>query len=465
MAGKIFINYRRDDSAPHALNVAQYLENTFGKRNIFIDIDRLRAGLKFRTVLEDKLGQCKVMLAIIGPNWIDARDGKTGSRRIDNPEDWVRVEIERALARNIPVIPILLDGARMPKASQLPKDLKELSKRGGIHISDASFYEDMVKLMRGLEGALGVRRGDPYPQPIGYPFPVNPRLHEVHVGASSPPVVSPGETFVARFAAYTDANRDKVKAVIEQEAPTSQLRLDLDYSRWRRGAEVAVRLECEHATVSNPVQTFSWDGSYKILRFDVTVADNVKGDTLILRFDVAVEGIPIISLRPEIKIKRKRQYGMASFVEMRAPRSAFASYAASDRREVAGRIRSLMISTQIDVFFDRQSILPGEKWKEILRDEIGSRDIFWLFWSRKAMKSRWVDWEWRTALAEKTIDGIQPHPLEPSDLAPAPEELSALQFGAMYEWYIHHLQSQRRYRRCRRSRNSKKTGRHVGGCV
>jgi hypothetical protein len=99
----------------------------------------------------------------------------------------------------------------------------------------------------------------------------------------------------------------------------------------------------------------------------------------------------------------------------------------------------LEIYTGIDVFFDRKSIRPGEKWKEKLRDEIDRRDIFWLFWSRKAMKSPWVDWEWRTALAEKTIDGIQPHPLEPSDLAPAPKELSALQFGAMYEWYIHHL--------------------------
>jgi hypothetical protein len=62
-----------------------YLENTFGKRNIFIDIDRLRAGLKFKTVLEDKLGQCKMMLSIIGPNWIDARDRKTGSRRSTIP--------------------------------------------------------------------------------------------------------------------------------------------------------------------------------------------------------------------------------------------------------------------------------------------------------------------------------------------------------------------------------------------
>jgi TIR domain len=126
MAGKIFINYRRDDSAAEALTVAQYLENVFGKSNIFIDIDRLHAGQKFANVLENKLSQCKVMLAIIGPNWVDARDEKTGSRRIDNPEDWVRLEIERCLARNIPVIPVLVAGATLPSKSELPPTLQSL---------------------------------------------------------------------------------------------------------------------------------------------------------------------------------------------------------------------------------------------------------------------------------------------------------------------------------------------------
>jgi formylglycine-generating enzyme required for sulfatase activity len=155
MAGKIFINYRRDDSASHALNVAQYLENTFGKRNIFIDIDRLRAGLKFKTVLEDKLGQCKVMLAIIGPNWVDARDG--GSRRIDNPEDWVRVEIERALARNIPVIPVLVAGATLPSKTDLPPTLQPLIEHQCATVTTTGFRHEMAGLARDVAD-LTVRR-------------------------------------------------------------------------------------------------------------------------------------------------------------------------------------------------------------------------------------------------------------------------------------------------------------------
>ena len=91
------------------------------------------------------------------------------------------------------------------------------------------------------------------------------------------------------------------------------------------------------------------------------------------------------------------------------------------------------------MFLDCLSLRPGDKWKPKLRDEIDNRDIFWLFWSRSAMMSEWVDWEWRTALASKSVAGIQPHPLEPIELAPPPKELSDLQFGAMYEWYISQL--------------------------
>jgi formylglycine-generating enzyme required for sulfatase activity len=144
MAGKIFINYRRDDSASHALAVAQYFEKKFGKSNIFIDVDRLRAGLKY------KLRQCKVMLAIIGPNWVDARDEKTDSRRIDDPEDWVRVEIERALAQKIPVIPVLVAGATLPSKGDLPQSLQPLLEHHSVTVTTNGFRHEMAGLARNV---------------------------------------------------------------------------------------------------------------------------------------------------------------------------------------------------------------------------------------------------------------------------------------------------------------------------
>jgi hypothetical protein len=108
------------------------------------------------------------------------------------------------------------------------------------------------------------------------------------------------------------------------------------------------------------------------------------------------------------------------------------------------------VFTGIDVLLDCLSIRPGEEWKPRLQREIVDRDIFWLFWSRHANDSEWVEWEWRTALAKKSIAGIQPHPLEPAELAPPPKELANLQFGAMYEWYLVGLRESWATRSCRR---------------
>ena len=110
MSQKIFISYHRDDSAASAIGISQSLENEFGGKNVFIDVD-MRAGAKFPDVLETRLAECKVMLVLIGPGWIDARD-EQGHRQLDNPDDWVRLEIAHALKRKITVIPVQINRAR-----------------------------------------------------------------------------------------------------------------------------------------------------------------------------------------------------------------------------------------------------------------------------------------------------------------------------------------------------------------
>jgi TIR domain len=155
--GKIFVNYRRDDSAPHALSIAQYLERTFGARNVFIDIDRLRAGQNFHDVLQQRLALCDVMLAIIGPSWRDAR-AEDQSRRLDDPEDWVRLEISKALANNVTVIPILVGGATLPKPADLPVDLRPLVQRQAFRVTTNSFRTDMAGLEHDLRAIVGVHR-------------------------------------------------------------------------------------------------------------------------------------------------------------------------------------------------------------------------------------------------------------------------------------------------------------------
>jgi hypothetical protein len=150
MRAKVFISYRRDDSAGYAGRVMDRLDREVGRDLVFMDVDAIPLGTNFSKVLHEEVAKCGVLLAVIGLNWLDARD-EHGNRRLDNPNDFVRIEIAAALQRSIPVIPILLDGARIPKADQLPEDLKELALRNGMEIRHASFQDDMNRLIRGLK--------------------------------------------------------------------------------------------------------------------------------------------------------------------------------------------------------------------------------------------------------------------------------------------------------------------------
>jgi tetratricopeptide (TPR) repeat protein len=154
MAAKVFLSYRREDSAGYTGRLQDRLAQEFGRDLLFMDMDTVPLGLDFVTVLRNEVAKCEVLLAVIGPHWLDARDD-TGNRRLDNPHDFVRIEIGAALQRNIPVIPILLDGAKVPKANQLPQDLEELSLRNGLDVRHASFHIDIDKLVRSLKKQLG----------------------------------------------------------------------------------------------------------------------------------------------------------------------------------------------------------------------------------------------------------------------------------------------------------------------
>jgi TIR domain len=153
MTMKIFICYRRDESAAAAGRVHDRLEREFHRDLLFMDVDTIQLGENFVHVLRAAVGQCDVLLAVMGPNWLNAID-EEGKRRLDNPSDYVRIEIAAALQRHIPVIPILLDGAIIPKAAALPKDLEELPHRAALDVRHASFQGDMDRLIQALKKRL-----------------------------------------------------------------------------------------------------------------------------------------------------------------------------------------------------------------------------------------------------------------------------------------------------------------------
>ncbi len=156
MSGKIFISYRRDDSADQVHGIAQYLERAIGRNQVFLDVDMI-SGTNFPRELEKRLAECKVLLALIGPGWLDAKDDK-GKRRLDNTDDWVRLEIGRALSRGIAVIPVRVGGAKLPERAALPDDIKGLLDHQAARVSAESFRNDVAGLARDIAAISGDTR-------------------------------------------------------------------------------------------------------------------------------------------------------------------------------------------------------------------------------------------------------------------------------------------------------------------
>jgi ABC-type lipopolysaccharide export system ATPase subunit len=150
---KIFINYRRGDDPGFAQALFQQLAGRFDHRQLFMDVEgRINPGDDYDRVLREQVERCDVLLAVIGPRWLTASDEK-GARRLENPGDWVRIEIVAALEAGKQVIPVLVGGAHMPREEHLPKPLQPLSRRQAVRISPESFRSDAQRLMRYLQAA------------------------------------------------------------------------------------------------------------------------------------------------------------------------------------------------------------------------------------------------------------------------------------------------------------------------
>src|SRR5271163_260035 len=130
---RIFINYRRDDTPGVAGRLFDHLALKYSRSELFMDVDAMKPGVDFARELDSQVSQCHVLLAVIGPRWLDARN-RQGQRRLEDDRDYVRIELASALKRNIAVIPVLVDGATMPTEEALPDDLKSLARRHAVEL-------------------------------------------------------------------------------------------------------------------------------------------------------------------------------------------------------------------------------------------------------------------------------------------------------------------------------------------
>jgi Sulfatase-modifying factor enzyme 1/TIR domain len=159
LSGQIFISYRREDSSASAGRIYDRLSGRFPSNRIFIDVDNIAPGVDFVTAIQKSVGSCDVLISVVGKRWLTATD-EDGKRRLDDADDFVRLEIATALKRGIRVIPVLVDSASMPRSGDLPDELKSLVRLQALKVSQDRFRSDSEPLIAAVEQALKQARAE-----------------------------------------------------------------------------------------------------------------------------------------------------------------------------------------------------------------------------------------------------------------------------------------------------------------
>jgi hypothetical protein len=155
--GCIFISYRREDAGGHVLALVPLLAARFGAERIFKDVDNIPAGQDFVQAVQRSLASCAVLLVVIGREWLTIKDARHSTRRLDDPDDMVRLEVATALqSEHVLVVPVLVGRATMPAAEDLPENLKSLARRNAVELSDIRWVGDTDRLIRVIDSAAGL---------------------------------------------------------------------------------------------------------------------------------------------------------------------------------------------------------------------------------------------------------------------------------------------------------------------
>lgn len=268
----------------------------------------------------------------------------------------------------------------------------------------------------------------PTPEPPPVP------LDNVDFSAFAPSMLAPGEAFVVDLWAHLDELRKHVLDLARAARPNRELSIALKGPvKLARDTVLRVRLSIPDFGLSDE-ETILWTGRAGNATFRVMTPHDASLGTHLASFTIFIGPLQISRLHFELYVTSSVAPGASSTVRKISSQSrvkrAFASYASEDREEVLARVQGITKALpDLELFLDVLALRSGEKWEERIREEISTRDVFYLFWSLAASRSRWVDWEWRTALVVRGRDYIDPVPLQPASIAPPPVELADLHFN------------------------------------
>jgi hypothetical protein len=230
----IFISYRRADSAPYARLLQVELSKRFPDVPIFMDLDSIEPGLDFAAIIRDAVNSCRVMVVLIGRQWTTLADDE-GRRRLDDPDDYVRFEIRTALKRGVRTIPVLLDGARMPRQEHLPHDLRKLARLHALDMGYDHYPYDAGRLTDIIERALATETGSADADNVAAPLDAPGELEGL-----SRPTKSAKLARVWRRGSRRDGRSRAGRAAAEEPDSTSSSALTL----WKVPAPAARYSDC-----------------------------------------------------------------------------------------------------------------------------------------------------------------------------------------------------------------------------
>ena len=255
-------------------------------------------------------------------------------------------------------------------------------------------------------------------------------LDRVDFTVASPPVVAPGDSFVVDVWAHLPVERDKVLELARRAfADSAMVTKEKVGLRVARDSDLVVTLAIEGLGIDRPYDVIHWDGSMANADFIVSVPPEAADGRRTGSVTVTVEGLRLTCVGFMLEVTAAVLEQTLRSIPATGHASAFASYASQDRDLVLGRIAGMQKVANLDIFLDVESLRSGEDWERRLEQEIASREVFYLFWSRNAKASEWVEKEWRHALAQRGLAYIDPVPLEKPEVASPPAELSELHFN------------------------------------
>jgi len=266
-------------------------------------------------------------------------------------------------------------------------------------------------------------------------------VDKVHFTVTSPPVVKPASYFVVDLWAHLEHQLETVLKEARDMAGDEKIAArTVGPEPVKRGTVLTAELDIKGVIIEYPVNKILWEGEIGNANFPAQVPEDAAMGSRPGVVKISIEGLQVAMIHFVIKIGEDVSEVTKLETSETRVKKAFASYASADRELVLPRIQGIQKAVpSIEIFFDVLSIRSGQDWEKQIHDIIPNNDVFYLFWSQNAMRSQWVESEWRCALETKGIDFIDPVPLVPPNVAPPPEELAAKHFN---DWTLAFMRTQ-----------------------